>query len=204
MGPEISCALYACRPTYILPRFMCYSQHICGHAFSDPADIYYFPHIAYWPGYIMCEQHMSADIYFRALYAIQLTYITPHCKHTGSIGKHHYIIIFSLLGDVGTHMGSIGKQVITSSLPDWHWHWAQLVSRSHYYVIMLGDVGTHMGLIGKQNLLQLCHYMCYVIRKFSPASLCTSPTHAAHPCRLPMLPTHAAHPRCPPMPPAHA
>src|SRR5882672_8469750 len=73
-------------------------------------------------------------------------------------------------------MGLIGKQVITSSLPDWCWRRAQLVSRSHYYVIMLGDVGTHMGLIGKQNLLQLRHYMCYVIRNFSPtASLCTSP-----------------------------
>ena len=59
--------------------------------------------------------------------------------------------MLSLLGDVGTHMGSIGKQVITSSLPDWHWHQAQLVSRSHYYVIMLSDVGTYMGLIGKQN-----------------------------------------------------
>src|SRR5882672_11251538 len=83
MGPEISCALYVCRPTYILPRFMCYSRHICGRAFSDPADIYYFPHIAYWPGYIMCEQHMSADIYFRALCAIQPTYIICCCKLTG-------------------------------------------------------------------------------------------------------------------------
>src|SRR5882672_12553905 len=100
----------------------------------------------------------------------QLTYITPRCKRTGSIGKHHYVIIFSLLGDVGTHMGSIGKQVITSSLPNWCWRRAQLVSRSHYYVIMLGDVGTHMGSIGKQNLLQLRHYMCYVIRTFSPTA----------------------------------
>src|SRR5467141_3502851 len=104
--------------------------------------------------------------------------------------------MLGLLGDVGTHMGSIGKQVITSSLPDWHWHWAQLVSRSHYYVIMLSDVGTHMGLIGKQNLLRLCHHRCYVIRQFSSAaSLCTSPTHTAH-----HLPPHAAHP---PMPPTH-
>ena len=70
-----------------------------------------------------------ADIYY------------PHCKRTSSIGKHHYVIILSLLGDVGTHMGSIGKQVIMSSLPNWHWRRAQLVSRSHYYVIMLGDVG---------------------------------------------------------------
>src|SRR5882672_10421590 len=57
--------------------------------------------------------------------------------------------MLGLLGDVGTHMGSIGKQVITSSLPDWHWCQAQLVSRSHYYVIMLSDVGTRMGSIGK-------------------------------------------------------
>src|SRR5467141_4034837 len=106
-------------------------------------------------------------------------------------------------------MGSIGKQVIMSSLPNWCWRRAQLVSRSHYYVIMLGDVGTHMGLIGKQNLLQLHHHSCYVIRKFSPTALsCTSPTHATHhlpptashptppthPCRPPTPPTHAAHP----------
>src|SRR5882672_60393 len=45
----ISCALYACQPTYILLSFMHSSQHICRCAFSDPADIYYFPHIAYWP-----------------------------------------------------------------------------------------------------------------------------------------------------------
>src|SRR5882672_3700179 len=103
--------------------------------------------------------------------------------------------MLGLLGDVGTHMGSIGKQVITSSLPDWCWHWAQLVSRSHYYVIMLSDVETHMGLIGKQNLLQLCHHRCYVIRKFHPlphhapcphmpptTSCPTPPTHPAHPC----------------------
>src|SRR5882672_1821824 len=57
--------------------------------------------------------------------------------------------MLGLLRDVGTHMGSIGKQVITSSLPNWRWCWAQLVSRSHYYVIMLGDVGTCMGSIGK-------------------------------------------------------
>src|SRR5882672_6957771 len=94
----------------------------------------------------------------------------------------------------GTHMGSIGKQVITLSLPDWCWHWAQLVSRSHYYVIMVGDVGTHMGLIGKQNLLRLCHHSCYVIRNFSPAVLShTSPMHAAR--RLP------PHPPPPPPPP---
>src|SRR5882672_7770381 len=98
--------------------------------------------------------------------------------------------MLGLLGDVGTHMGSIGKQVIMSSLPDWHWHQAQLVSRSHYYVIMLSDVGTHMGLIGKQNLLQLHHHRCYVIRNFSPtASLHTSPTHAAR-----RLPPHTAFP----------
>src|SRR5882672_5644506 len=97
--------------------------------------------------------------------------------------------MLSLLGDVGTHMGSIGKQVITSSLPDWHWHQAQLVSRSHYYVIMLGDVGTHMGLIGKQNLLQLRHHRCYVIRQFSPAaSSHTSPTHATSPPSAPPSP----------------
>src|SRR5882672_8780975 len=127
----------------------------------------------------MCAQHVSADIYFCVLHAVQPTYITPHCKHTSSIGKHHYVIILGLLRDVGTHMGSIGKQVITSSLPKWRWCQAQLVSRSHYYVIMLGDVGTHMDLIGKQNLLQLHHYMCYVIRKFLPATLLhTSPTHA--------------------------
>src|SRR5882672_6653243 len=101
-----------------------------------------------------------------------------------------------------------------SSLPDWRWHWAQLVSRSHYYVIMLGDVGTHMGLIGKQNLLQLRHYMCYVITKISPAaSLRTSPTHAARhpppppppPPQPPPLPhpTHAPRPRTPPTHPAH-
>src|SRR5882672_10179270 len=83
-----------------------------------------------------------------------------------------------------------------SSLPDWRWHWAQLVSRSHYYVIMLGDVGTHMGLIGKQNLLQLHHYMCYVITKISPAALLrTSPTHATH-----RLPPHASFPPLPPPP----
>src|SRR5467141_3574202 len=143
------------------------SQHIFWFTFSNPADIY-----------------------FPALYAIHPTYITPCCKRTGSIGKQHYVSILSLLGDVGTHMGLIGKQVITSSLPDWRWCWAQLVSRSHYYVIMLGDVGTHMGLIGKQNLLQLHHYRCYVIRPFSPAtSSCTSPTHATR-CLLP----HATHP----------
>src|SRR5882672_6346609 len=174
----------------------------------------------------MCAQHVSADIYFCVLHAVQPTYITPHCKHTSSIGKHHYVIILGLLrdvgthmgsigkqvimsslpdwhwrraqlvsrshyyaimlGDVGTHMGSIGKQVITSSLPDWHWHQAQLVSRSHYYVIMLGDVGTHMGLIGKQNLLQLHHYMCYVIRKFSPAASLRTHPHT--------LPAHAPRP----------
>src|SRR5882672_9176245 len=95
-------------------------------------------------------------------------------------------------------MGSIGKQLITSSLPDWRWHWAQLVSSSHYYVIMLGDVGTHMGLIGKQNLLQLRYYMCYVITKFhlpphrAPPHACCPPPPA--PCCPPMLPTHAAHP----------
>src|SRR5882672_8302961 len=99
-----------------------------------------------------------------------------------------------MLSDVGTHMGSIGKQVITSSLPDWCWCQAQLVSRSHYYVIMLGDVGP---LIGKQNLLQLHHYMCYVIRKFSPALSHTSPT-------LPMHPAHTPTPPTPPMHPAHA
>src|SRR5882672_8790767 len=115
-----------------------------------------------------------------------------------------------------------------SSLPDWHWHWAQLVSRSHYYVIMLGDVGTLMGLIGKQNLLQLRHYMCYVITKISPrraprprtppaASHPTPPAHPspppippAHPAPAPRPPrpprppthaTHAAHPRCPCTPP---
>src|SRR5882672_4088560 len=82
MGPEISCALYACHPTYILPHFMHSSRHICGRAFSDPADIYYFSHIVYWPGYIMCAQHMSADIYFPALHAVQPTYIICHCKHT--------------------------------------------------------------------------------------------------------------------------
>src|SRR5467141_2478071 len=65
------------------PLFMCSSQHICRHAFSDPADIYYFPHIAYWPGYIMCTQHVSADIYFPALHAVQLTYIICRCKCTG-------------------------------------------------------------------------------------------------------------------------
>src|SRR5882672_6517041 len=93
-------------------------------------------------------------------------------------------------GDVGTHMGAIGKQVIMSSLPDWCWHWAQLVSRSHYYVIMLSDVGTHMGLIGKQNLLRLHHHRCYVIRQFSPAALSyTLPMHAAHLPTLPTLPT---------------
>src|SRR5467141_1714736 len=97
--------------------------------------------------------------------------------------------MLGLLGDVGTHMGSIGKQVIMSSLPDWRWCRAQLVSMSHYYVIMLSDVGTHMGLIGKQNLLQLCHYMCYVIRKISPTtSSCTLPTHAT--CHLPPAPTY--------------
>src|SRR5882672_11392822 len=101
--------------------------------------------------------------------------------------------MLGLLRDVGTHMGSIGKQFITSSLPDWHWHQAQLVSRSHYYVIMLSDVGTCMGLIGKQNLLRLHHHRCYVIRQFSPAtSSCTSPTHAT--CHH--LPAHAAHARC--------
>src|SRR5882672_1689036 len=83
MGPEISCALYACWPTYILPRFMHSSQHICRRAFSDPADIYYFPHIAYWPGYIMCAQHVSVDIYFCALYVVHLTYIICCCKRTG-------------------------------------------------------------------------------------------------------------------------
>src|SRR5882672_6868907 len=104
--------------------------------------------------------------------------------------------MLGLLRDVGTHMGSIGKQFITSSLPDWHWHQAQLVSRSHYYVIMLSDVGTHMGLIGKQNLLRLHHHRCYVIRQFSPAALShTLPTHTAR-C---LLPTHATHPCCPPM-----
>src|SRR5882672_9216775 len=90
----------------------------------------------------MCAICMSANIYYLSLYAFQPTYITPHCKRTSSIGKHHYVIILSLLGDVGTHMGSIGKQVITSSLPDWRR--AQLVSRFHYYVIMLGDVGTRI------------------------------------------------------------
>src|SRR5882672_9804249 len=103
--------------------------------------------------------------------------------------------MLGLLGDVGTHMGSIGKQVITSSLPDWCWHWAQLVSRSHYYVIMLSDVETHMGLIGKQNLLQLCHHRCYVIRQFSPTtSSHTPPTHAPH------THTHTAHLPMPPTP----
>src|SRR5882672_1962606 len=96
--------------------------------------------------------------------------------------------MLGLLGDVGTHMGSIGKQLITSSLPDWSWCQAQLVSRSHYYVIMLGDVGTHMGLIGKQNLLQLHHHRCYVIRQFS----CLV-AHLTHPCHPPMLPTHTRH-----------
>src|SRR5467141_762488 len=129
-----------------------------------------------------------ADIYFPALYAIHPTYIICRCKCTGSIGKQHYISILGLCRDVGTHMGLIGKQVITSSLPNWHWRRDQLVSRSHYYVIMLSDVGTCMGLIGKQNLLQLHHYMCYVIRKFSPTtSSCTSPTHAAR-----HLPPHTA------------
>src|SRR5882672_2823301 len=61
---------------------------------------------------------------------------------------------------------------------------------------MLGDVGTCMGLIGKQNLLQLRHYMCYVITKISPASSRTSPMHAAH-CLLP----HPAPPHQPPPPP---
>src|SRR5882672_6991594 len=103
--------------------------------------------------------------------------------------------MLALLGDLGTHMGSIGKQVITSSLPDWHWRRAQLVSRSHYYVFMLSDVGTRMGLICKQNLLQLCHYMCYVIRNFSPAALsCTHPRMPPTPRR----PPHATHPCTPP------
>src|SRR5467141_3379228 len=129
---------------------------------------------------MMCAICMSANIYFGSLLAIQPTYITPCCKRTSSIGKQHYVSILGLLGDVGTHMGLIGKQVIMSSLPNWHWCQAHLVSRSHYYVIMLGYVGTHMGLIGKQNLLQLHHYICYVIRNFSPtASLCT------HPCTPP-------------------
>src|SRR5882672_11958523 len=39
----ISFALYACRPTYILLRFMCSSRHICGCTFSDPANIYFPP-----------------------------------------------------------------------------------------------------------------------------------------------------------------
>src|SRR5882672_767 len=94
----ISCALYACWPTYIFLRFMRSSRHICRRAFSDPADIYF------------CAR--PADIYYLSLYAYWPTYITPRCKHTSSIGKHHYVIIFGLLGDVGTHMGSIGKQVI--------------------------------------------------------------------------------------------
>src|SRR5882672_10155133 len=81
------------------------------------------------------------------LHAVQPTYITPCCKHTGSICKHHYIIILGLLGDVGTHMGSIGKQVITSSLPDWCWCQAQLVSRSHYCAWCLPEcVSTLLGL----------------------------------------------------------
>src|SRR5467141_1276266 len=101
-------------------------------------------------------------------------------------------------------MGSIGKQVIMSSLPNWCWCRAQLVSRSHYYVIMLGDVGTRMGLIGKQNLLQLCHYMCYVITKISPtASSHTSPTHAAPPPPPPLHPACPRRPRTPPTPPTH-
>src|SRR5882672_3239303 len=53
----ISCALYACRPTYILLRFMHSSQHICRRAFSNPADIY-----------------------FSVLYAVQPTYIIRRCK----------------------------------------------------------------------------------------------------------------------------
>src|SRR5882672_10238158 len=116
--------------------------------------------------------------------------------------------MLGLLRDVGTHMGSIGKQVIMSSLPDWCWCQAELVSRSHYYVIMLSDVGTHMGLIGKQNLLQLCHHRCYVIRNFLPAtSSHTSPTHAAR-CLPPgatrhCLPTHTTHPCRPPTLAAH-
>src|SRR5882672_1714570 len=63
-------------------HYMRVSQHIFCFALSDPADIYYFPHIAYWPRYIMCAQHVLADIYFSALHAVQLTYIICHCKHT--------------------------------------------------------------------------------------------------------------------------
>src|SRR5882672_8202717 len=161
-------------------RYMRVGQHIFCFALCIPADIYAGVLLAIQPTYIfLCFMRSSRHILFVAVSILADIYY-PHCKHTGSIGKHHYVIILSLLGDVGTHMGSIGKQVITSSLPDWRWCQAQLVSRSHYYVIMLGDVGTHMGLIGKQNLLQLCHYICYVIRKFSPAaSSCTLPMHAA-------------------------
>ena len=93
----ISCALYACRPTYILLRLMCSSQHICGHAFSDPADIYYFPHIAYWPRYIMCAQHVSADIYFPVLHVVQLTYIICRCKHTG---RHILFVTVSIPANI--------------------------------------------------------------------------------------------------------
>src|SRR5882672_6646759 len=95
-------------------------------------------------------------------------------------------------------MGLIGKQVIMSSLPNWCWRWAQLVSKSHYYVIMLSDVGTHMGLIGKQNLLQLHHYMHYVIRKFHPL-----PHHAPH-APMPPAPSHPTPPPTPRPPPPHA
>src|SRR5882672_3590092 len=102
---------------------------------------------------------IPADIYFPALHAVQLTYITPRCKHTSSIGKHHYVIILGLLGDVGTHMGSIGKQVITSSLPDWRWHRAQLVSRSHYYVIILGDVGA-LNWLAEPTAITSLHVLC--------------------------------------------
>src|SRR5882672_2246553 len=130
---------------------------------------------------------VPADIYAGTLLAIQLTYIFLRFMRST---RYILFVAVSIPADIYytrcKHTGSIGKQLIMSSLPDWHWRRAQLVSRSHYYVIMLSDVGTRMGLIGKQNLLQLRHYMCYVITKISPASSRTSPTHAAR--RLPPRP----------------
>src|SRR5882672_4816983 len=101
----ISCALYACQPTYILLRFMCSSRHICGCAFSDPANIYAGTLLAIQLTYIFLHFMQSSRHILFVTVSVPADIYYPRCKCTGSIGKHYYVIILGLLGDVGTHMG---------------------------------------------------------------------------------------------------